>query len=273
MASQLAASQAQHVGAWQPSTARRATSAAKKLAATSRPSNHRRQSSSFTTRALAADDVADAVVGATSEASANIVESVSTSAAVGDAAAAVASATDAVRDALMSSDTFSDLDLTSVMAAVRGAAGDATATAGALAERVSSGELNDAAQASLAAAAAAADGVKASLASLPFNLPNLPSLPAGLPGVGVGVDGGVDVDPMMAWQVESSFQALATVHPALAGAVAAVATAGGSLAAARIMGVGGGSSGSKAAGSVNTGDLPTSYDIPAIKAYWWGCTS
>jgi predicted unusual protein kinase regulating ubiquinone biosynthesis (AarF/ABC1/UbiB family) len=68
----------------------------------------------------------------------------------------------------------------------------------------------------------------------------------------------------MAWQIETSLNALASDHPALAGAAAAAVAAGISLAAARLAGVSGGGGSI----TVDTGDLPTTYDISAIKAYW-----
>ena len=89
----------------------------------------------------------------------------------------------------------------------------------------------------------------------------------------------VPLDPMAAWQLETSLTALAEKNPALAGVAAAVATAATSALLAKLAGVGdddvfrkntvvvNGETRVVAPVAVPEG-LPSSYDIEGIRAYW-----
>ena len=85
----------------------------------------------------------------------------------------------------------------------------------------------------------------------------------------------VDVDAMTMWRLESALAAAAERDPALAGAVAAAVTAASSLLLARLFGVGAsdaapgsGSDDPSAAPVAVPEGLPSTYDLPAIRAYW-----
>ena len=104
--------------------------------------------------------------------------------------------------------------------------------------------------------------VTAALASLRTQLDAmreaLPIDPSSLP----------DIDPMAAWQMESTMVDLAGDQPAVAGAIAAAFVAGTSLAMARVAGVNGDSTALTAYDGETFDGLPTAYDIPAIREYW-----
>ena len=96
------------------------------------------------------------------------------------------------------------------------------------------------------------------------------------------VSSDVDVDvSSTARQLDASLADLASAHPALAGALAGALAAGVALATARVAGAGTSSttSSSSSSESSSTGSstsradgvpegLPTTYDVPAIRAYW-----
>ena len=96
------------------------------------------------------------------------------------------------------------------------------------------------------------------------------------------VSSDVDVDvSSTARQLDASLADLASAHPALAGALAGAVAAGVALATARVAGAGTSSttSSSSSSESSSTGSstsradgvpegLPTTYDVPAIRAYW-----
>ena len=79
----------------------------------------------------------------------------------------------------------------------------------------------------------------------------------------------VDVDAMTMWRLESALAAAADRDPALAGAVAAAITAASSLLLARLFGVGASGSDDPPAAPVAVPEgLPSTYNLPAIRAYW-----
>ena len=134
--------------------------------------------------------------------------------------------------------------------------------AAAAAERLAA-EAGPAASDALAAGHGAVDAARASLEALTASLASLD----------------VPLDPMAAWQLETSLTALAEKNPALAGVAAAVATAATSALLAKLAGVGdddvfrkntvvvNGETRVVAPVAVPEG-LPSSYDIEGIRAYW-----
>ena len=132
--------------------------------------------------------------------------------------------------------------------------------AAAAAERLAA-EAGPAASDALAAGHGAVDAARASLEALTASLASLD----------------VPLDPMAAWQLETSLTALAEKNPALAGVAAAVATAATSALLARLAGVEklddarkntvDGETRVVAPVAVPEG-LPSSYDIEGIRAYW-----